>query len=225
MLKIVDIATNFEEGLLSPLVKCYQEVFSAEPWREWKKCSVCGQKWGIEERPLLEEIGFSHCQEPLDDFWPEKTVREDIKKEITPESSAWVAVSATGRVVGFCWGYPISDEKLAEKIGLPSLAEILRAKYPLLLEKGEGVVGYQDEIGVVKDFRRQGLAKILKAKQMEDFRSKGLTLVACRTQTQPPTVTLGWDLRLGYEVVARYSDQDPEDSRVILARPLAGLIV
>ena len=194
---------------LQELVACYRAVFGGAPWSEWKKCAVCGSKWGVEE-----DIPETHCGQMPEEFWPSATVESDIRHEVTEQASCWVATTGSD-VVGFCWGYPIAVSNLEQKLVLPGFAEALRAK------KGNvSHVAYQDELGVRPEFRGCGIAKAMYTARHADFLSRGLTVGVVRTKRTPPTVTYSWFLKIGYGLVSEYNDSD---DRVILARDIVNI--
>jgi len=118
-------------------------------------------------------------------------------------------------VVGFCWGFPITPEKLELKLGLPALAERIRAKFDV------DSVAYQDEIGVLPEYRSQGIASAMFKKRHQDFRDQSLEIGVVRTKRMPPSVTYDWfTKRLQYETLASY---EAGDGRVVLARNISTL--
>ena len=200
--------------LIDKLIHCYRLVFGERPWSEWKKCSICGKKWGLEDLNELHAVHNLHCGREVEDFWPEVTVREDLFFEIKPESSCWLATQekqSTVDVVGFCWGYPILAEQLEIKLVLPGIAEKLKDRF------GVDRFAYLDEIGLIKDMREKQIAKKLNDKVISDILAQGVSFFTVRTKTNPPTVAYHWLVKYGYEVVAHYNDSD---GRVILAKEL-----
>ncbi len=197
------------QDLTNQLVECYRDVFSTGPWHEWLKCEKCGEYWGIKEKDFLASLHFQHCNVPLVDFWPKEVVSSDLQHEITADSSCWLAL-ATGKVIGFCWGYPIKSSELEEKLGLSIFASI---------EKCFGkqtTIAYQDEVGVVSSYRGKKIAKKMVLCRLNDFLDKKLTIGIVRTRKFPePSETYMWYKRLGYYTLAEYSD-----GRVILGRKL-----
>jgi GNAT superfamily N-acetyltransferase len=199
---------------LTELVDCYRRVFATPPWNEWKLCSACETKWGSEQRDELEAIGFVHCDQPVQDFWPVDVVSADVRREVSREASCWVAWHGRS-IVGFCWGYPITPSALAEKLGLSDLATVIKTEF------GEHeVVAYQDELGVDQRYRGRGIAHALFDLRLQDFRKAGLHVGVVRTMTNPPTVTYQWFTRIGYHTIASYNDAD---GKVVLARVLGGI--
>jgi len=196
--------------MMNQLVACYRAVFADEPWNEWKICPVCKKKWGIKQVPELEKSGYVHCDKVVEDFWPRDIVRADIQNEISREASCWIA-HHNESVIGFCWGYPISLDKLEEKLKLPGFAtNAKRSGFP-------DEVAYHDEIGVKKEYRMHGIAKNMFQLSFKDFREKGLSAIVARTMSSPPTIAYYWFKKIGYKVIDRYDRHNDKDSRVILA--------
>ena len=206
---------NDAEGLTDALIQCYREVFGEDPWNEWKKCQVCGRKWGKQE--LTSDDDHHHCGMLLVDFWPEEIVRADLLHEITAEASCRLALDGN-KVIGFCWGYPISPIELEQKLGITELAEALTREFGALER-----VAYQDELGVLSMYRGKKLARQLFTHRLKDFLEKGLSVGVIRTKTNPPSVTYLWFTgKLGYKLIAEYKD---EDGRVVLAKSFAELFM
>jgi GNAT superfamily N-acetyltransferase len=201
-------------SITSQVVECYRQVFADGPWHEWKQCPKCKKYWGIKDHQELEKSGFQHCNMSLSDFWPREQVTEDLFHEITEESSCWLALYES-RVIGFCWGYPITLEYLEKKLGLS-------LNLTTWTSLGQQIqIAYQDEVGVLSEFRGRKIAKTMVKHRLLDFLAKGLNVGIVRTREYPePSETFLWYQRLGYETVARYTNGD---GRVILARNLEGL--
>lgn len=206
---------HIDMTLIGQLVKCYQEVFAETPWNEWKKCSVCGHKWGISHIAELQYLEFRHCGAHVVDFWPEDVVQADLFHEITPEASCWLALNGEN-VIGFCWGYPITTEALELKLDFPGLAERIHEFVPARM------VAYQDDLGVTKEWRGCGIARELFRLRLQDYLERGFQLGVIRTKMNPPSVTYTWFKRLGYHEIAHYADAD---QRVILVRSLHDLCI
>jgi len=215
-IEFVRFNPHLDTSLLEELVDCYREVFGEEPWNEWKKCSICGIKWGIGERETLAVLNSEHCGVPVVDFWPRDVVKKDIFHEINPDASCWLTVEIDSnvpkkKVVGFCWGYPVGLEELEKKLSLPGLRKSVIRKFGNM----DGKIAYQDELGLIGSYRGRKIAKKMFALRLKDFLSQNLEVGLIRTKTNPPTVTYLWFIRIGYEVVAEYNDSD---GRVVLAR-------
>ncbi|MEK7570506.1 MAG: GNAT family N-acetyltransferase [Patescibacteria group bacterium] len=203
-----------DTALMQKLILCYQNVFSASPWFEWKRCTTCNRKWGREQETEIQCMRCPKCGSALTDFWPSDVVEQDICKELTlPGASCWLACHRE-KIVGFCWGYPIALIALEEKLGI-ACATPIQHTYGNITQ-----VAYQDEIGVEQKYRGHGLGSMLFNLRKNDFLKQGLHIGVVRTKTQPPTVTYHWYQKLGYQTVARYNDKD---GKVILAIDLQKL--
>src|SRR3989344_3543082 len=105
-----------DHALTAQLVECYRDVFANGPWHEWLRCPQCKRYWGTRDNGLLACYKFRHCDTTLVDFWPREQVVNDLYHEITSGASCWLAADSD-RVVGFCWGYPITITNLELKLG------------------------------------------------------------------------------------------------------------
>lgn len=197
--------------LLSSLVTCYRQVFAGEPWNEWKRCSLCGQKFGWGARRELKGQKYIHCGQKLIDFWPRQKIAEDIQNETSAQASFWLAVIGR-RVVGFCWGYRISIEVLSQKLKLACLEASFKQNF-----KYSGDVGYLDDMGLLEKYRGRGWAGKMHDLMLRDFRGWQLPAILARTKTIPPTIVYKWFPAIGYQTVAEYNDSD---GRVILAKEI-----
>lgn len=204
---------NSNSLMTTQLVECYRDVFADQPWNEWLKCPLCQKHWGKKDQALLESHQFKHCGVPLVDFWPREKVLSDIYAEITPQSSCWLAMDER-KVVGFCWGYPVTISELEAELGI-----ILEINHdcPRLAS-----IAYQDDIGVIAGYRGRKLAKAMFARRLDDFLAQGLEIGIVRVKQNPePSQTFLWFTeKLGYRVIARYPEKD---GRVILGREFNGL--
>lgn len=206
---------NDDTKLLTQLIECYRDVFADGPWHEWLMCPVCKKYWGIRDRNALASSRFQHCDTPLVDFWSKESVASDLRHEITSESSCWLAMNGDD-IVGFCWGYPITVINLEKKLGI-SFSDRLKIN-----PKNNGLIAYQDEVGVLSTYRGHKIAKMMISRRLKDFISQGLKIGIVRTRQSPdPSETFLWYTgKLGYEIIAHYPGND---GRVILARQLSGL--
>lgn len=206
---------NRNTTLTSQIVGCYQEVFAEEPWDEWKRCSVCGQKWGLGEKSAVQSLGFEHCDKPVVDYWPADQIQAELLADIERGASCWLALDGD-QVIGFCWGYPLDLKQLEEKLKLDDAIVSLRGTFPDIQR-----VAYQDELGILKPYRGRKIAKQLVIFRLRAFLDQGLTVGVMKTKTKPPTVIYLWyTQKLGYQVIGEYHDSD---GRVILARSLLDL--
>lgn len=207
--------------LLPRVVGVYRAAFAALPWGEWKKCPKCQNRWAIEQRAELEATGFlcPDCGMAVDDYWPTAKVQQDILELRAKEASIWLALEGS-TAVGFTWGYPRHlGEQFDRELGMPGLTDAIREAFPHAPDE----FAYQSEIGVVARLRGRRIASQLFAHRHYDFLRRSLNFGVVRTKENPPSITYLWYTeRMGYQVVARYTDGT---NRVILARPLTNLVV
>lgn len=202
-------------NLIDQVVECYRGVFAEPPWNELYKCKGCGSSWGFKDQEELSRLNYRHCDTDMVLYWPPEEVRADMYHEITPEASCWLALEQS-KVVGFCWGYPVSIDALAAKLKIDNLSGVLKDLF------GTDTVAYQDELGVYLSHRGMGIAKDLFTIRHRDFIDQGLGAGVVRTRQYPePSVTFKWFTeKLGYSIIARYPE---DDGRVVLARSFEGL--
>lgn len=199
--------------LTDQVIECYRNVFSDDPWNEWLQCPVCKKYWGIKDKDFLKCQNFMHCNVTLVDFWSVEQVRKDLYHEIIGDSSCWLAMLES-KVVGFCWGYPISVTELEKKLGSKIDFQLIHNP------NGSEKVAYQDEVGVLSEYRGKKIAKALVRRRLFDFLAQNLSVGIVRTRESPkPSETFLWYKKLGYVDLANYPD-----GRVILGRRLDGLV-
>lgn len=199
--------------LLSGLVDCYRKVFAGAPWNEWKKCGVCKKEWGEDSATELVAMGFLHCGEIVADSWPAAKVEYDLSLQLKARTSCWIAVIRDW-VIGFAWGYPICPAKLADDLKSPDLVLNLEQMFGPHVE-----VAYQDDLGVLPEFRGNGISRQLIARRLKDLKDQGLKVGVARVKRDPPSKTYDMYIRDGFSVVSEYEDGD---GRVILARVYEG---
>jgi GNAT superfamily N-acetyltransferase len=193
--------------LLAQLVECFRNVFAGPPWNEFLKCPNCNGYWGTKHLGVLASEGYRHCNLELVDFWPRTTVLQDIYHEVTGESSCWLAMYGD-KVIGFAWGYPMQINALSEKLKLT----LNTSSFAL---DATSTVIYQDEVGVVPEFRGQGIAKELVKRRNQDLCNRDTKIGVVRTRKDPePSITYIWYERLGYQIIGEYP---AGDGRVIMA--------
>lgn len=210
-ISFVQYSHNTKDYLLTAqLIESYRDVFADGPWNEWFKCPQCQKHWGKKDIEFLVSNKFSHCNTPLVDFWSRQQVACDLQHEITPEASCWLAVTRD-KVVGFCWGYPVTIAAIEAKLGVTFDGEIEHESNTL--------VAYQDEVGVLSAYRGNKVAKTMVSRRLDDFLVQGLRYGIVRTMQHPePSETFLWyTKKLGYRILARYPGND---GRVVLFREL-----
>jgi len=145
---------------------------------------------------------------PWNETWVADAVEADLRHELSlTGATCWLALDGD-RIVGFCYGYPLAVDWLDEHLKLDGCAAALA---------GQTQIAYQDDMGVVLEYRGQHIASELFRRRNADFLAQGLTVGVVRTMTKPPSVTYEWYTALGYEVIAEYGD---ERGRVIMARSI-----
>lgn len=214
-IQFVKFSPRDNPDYLAQLVECFRNVFAEAPWNELLKCSKCGLYWGIKHLPVLAENHYLHCGVDLVDYWPRVRVLHDIQHEVTKDASCWLAI-ADDKVVGFTWGYPIRVDDLSGK--LKTALDV--HSFGL---NNSSIVIYQDEVGVVSEYRNKGIAKELVKLRNHDLCAKGNHVGIVRTRKDPePSVTYMWYDRLGYTIVGDYPEGD---GRVIMAHDLRHLFL
>ncbi len=212
-------ADGNNEKIADQIVECYRNVFGEDPWNEWKRCQKCGKKFGIGQ---LNSDNIDHCNVPLVDFWPKEVVRQDIFNEMIDGTSCWLSMSMKSEnipiVIGFSWGYPIVIANLEKKIKLRGIAKAIADNFG---STDNHKVAYQDEIGLMAQYRGQKFGRAMQVLNLNDYINQGLNIIVARTKTNPPTVAYHWYKKAGMKVIAEYGD---EDGRVILAGKLDQLI-
>jgi hypothetical protein len=205
-----------DASLMKQLIACYQEVFSDEPWNEWKKCQVCQTKWGIKQMAELEKFNYRHCDATVVDFWKSQQLKNDFQELVSQKQiSFWVAMYGC-ELIGFIIGYPLNLKELEIKLDQPGIVKKIRKRFGKI-----DFVVYQADIGVKKHYRRHDIATELFKRRLADFQKIKIKIGIVRVQTNPPSVTLPWFRdKLGYEVIAQYNEPQ---KRVILARTLDDL--
>ncbi len=201
----------FEDQSLTPrLVQCYRDVFAGKPWNEWLRCPKCGKSWGIDAKDFLLSGNFKHCGISLIDFRTEDEIIFEIQREITADASCRLAIDQN-KVIGFCWGFPIMLESMQGKLGQT-------LDTPNNIDQTTRIA-YQSELGILPEYRHQGIAKKLVKQRLLDFLDQELEYGLVRVkQTPKPSVTYLWYTKLGYSIVGHHSN-----GRVILGRELDGL--
>ena len=200
--------------LMAQLFDCYPPIYAEAPWFEWKKCSVSKRQWGTVHQEELALTDFMHCGEPLVEFWPRATVESDLKEAMDASgASFWLALQGN-RLVGFCYGYAKTPEKLEEQMERPGLALAVKEKFGASVR----YVAYQADIALIPEFRGRHLASQMFELRRKDFLAQGMQIGVVRVKMDPPSVTYLWyTTKLGYEVISEYHDAG---KRVLLARSL-----
>jgi ribosomal protein S18 acetylase RimI-like enzyme len=218
-LHVTQFNPKYRPDLLPGLIACYRHVFAESPWNEWKRCTECGKKWGIDAVLELYSLNYMHCGVAVVDYWPVEEVERDIKIEVaeTENSSAWLLQDGD-KVVGFIWGYPMITRYLRAKLNLASVQDIVHNKFKTIR------VAYLDDVGVYAEYRGRGLARILYDLWIKDMLGAGDNVVVARTQVafgdKEATDLYHWFIGMGYEVIDQYPVGSPHEADVILAKKI-----
>lgn len=118
-----------------------------------------------------------YCQiwkEPpwLEDFWKSEEVLADMEKQLNKSGSICVFAEANNsQVVGFTWGYNVSQSDARDMCGNDNLDFIFNG----------GKVFYVDELGVDRLFRNHGIGKLLTGEIIKLAKENGIKTVILRT--------------------------------------------
>lgn len=203
------------------LIECYRRVFASDPWFEWKKCPICGKKWGLEQKFSLCDLNFQHCDHLVEEFWPaiaaEQTLTGIIKNE---KYSGWIAIvhddNKNEKVIGFGIGCIATPDEAESILALHGSSARINRAY-----NNPYTVIYLEDIGVLDEYRGRGFSKKLLLNVLKDLERDGIKYLVARTKTCPPTILFVWFMnKLNCINLAFYHDTD---DRVVLGRHLDGL--
>ncbi len=204
MIKVsqLDPKTASANTILS-LGKAFIKVFSTDPaWEEFWKCPRCNASFPESDTsPECFHCAQNGYNVPITEYWTMTKVLEDFYTEMSKENAICIiATNEEEEIVGFCWGYFLNVN--------PSLEEHLGAEGLIgSLEKSglsDTVVAYQDEIAVIPEYQKQGIAKKLFMERHRHFHSIAPEgTVFFRTLSKPTkSVTYTWMIdKIGYQVI------------------------
>jgi len=115
-------------------------------------------KLDTKNHKLIQETADLYCniwkEPPWNEyFWTVAQVIEDINKEMKRLNAlGFLALTRFGNVVGFTWGYEVSKKDMAIISGTNALDYLFG---------GEKRFFYIDELGVARNFRREGIGRRL----------------------------------------------------------------
>ncbi len=142
--------------------------------------------------------------------WNERWERSDVAAMLETLGLPMNTIALEGEtVVGFAFAKVGYVDEFERQLGISFAAEVAKRRYGAWDPE---FVLYQSDIGVLDRYRGKGLGKRL---FRERLRGNQQAYQVVRTRQYPkPSVTYAWyTQKLGYEVVARYPE---EDGRVIL---------
>lgn len=187
---------------LSEVVNCYREVFADGPWHEWKTCKSCGSQFGKKDEDVLDKKKNICCGDPVQDFWPVEIVVSTLLS-LPSGASCFIAMESQA-IIGFCWGYEMSEDELEKYLNIP-VSKSIRSVFGIGRK-----IAYQSEMGILRDYRGQGIANLLFTERQKSFLSKGVEVTIVRTRKSPePSITHLWFTnKLGYKTLIEYPDGD-----------------
>lgn len=136
---------------VAAMIGVYREVFGADPWNEWKQCPLCDASFGRYHRGNV----CTACHGKrilLVEYWSRDRVAKKLYSELAKVGAECLLSYADEGVCGFAWGYEIDiDEVFARHIE----AQHLYHAYP------DRNCFYVSEVGVLRNYRKQGVGRRL----------------------------------------------------------------
>lgn len=215
--------TNLSSDDGRQLALAYRLVFAQHPWYEQLRCKDCEQQ-GCEDRqfpfyeadsdipkcvrPIPENGKCDLCNSLLEEFWPEERVLGDFRKEFDEYDLTviYAKQKTTNQIIGFATGFVTTPIGLEKNLKLPSFAQRLPP---------DCLVAYLSELGVVKEFRQNGIARHLRDIRQYLLAQHKPDYIIFRTR--PNSVTFKWYTKEnGFRIIDAYDRIDPHDPRVVL---------
>lgn len=159
---------------------------------------------------LTDSFVECYCRVFADPPWNERWERQAVESmlEKVDRNMSFVACDG-GEVIGFAFAQLERLTCLERVLGIEFATEVERRKYG---SWHPGCALLQSDLGVLAGYRRRGVGKRLFKSRFE-ANMQPYQIVRAR-QFPEPSVTYTWYTeKLGYEVIARYPE---EDGRVIL---------
>jgi ribosomal protein S18 acetylase RimI-like enzyme len=228
MIKKPSLETKtFDNTEKDKIVKTYAQVFAGAPWYEQFSCVYCGKGYGTPEgtiESVVQKYGTctnDNCTKPDTDLnivstyegayynAEEKRIVKELGKEILSDALQQeyffgVAAKTAEKYVGFSWGYKLPKER-SPSVWFDAVQEKL-TDMGVDTEK----VFYAAEIGVLNEYRRNGIATTLTSERMNYAKNNGFEKVVLRTVN--PDLLSTYDKLFGegnYKVLFR----DPNPSK------------
>jgi len=209
-IKLTCLDQNNLDKYFKKLVKCYRLVFGGEDWQEWKICEN-NHKYSYQQSEHLKNCPKPKCSKQLNYYWPESVVEKKILTDLSlPESIFIIAVDGS-EVIGFTWGYQMNDLTARKH-----LDGHLPYKLRRLMKRNGSTFWYQNEMGVLSDYRRQGLASQLYIKRMKKILEESdHSLFIIRSY--PKAKTYHWYIKkIGYQILSKYYRPEIKEWRYLL---------
>lgn len=195
------IIREYSEQDFFQLVEVYRSAFSEPPWNEYKKCSYCGENYGIKELELpIKKCKKCNISLSLLEFWSNVEIKKDLDFALSQRECVILIAESNRLMSGFLWGYKLPLEK-----------------FPFLKGKVDINSNYMDEIAVAGNSRNRGIGKSLGNEYIKRNMQKNTNEIILRTDERN-TASMRLFSSLGFQSLYIY---DPEFSyRIYLKRRL-----
>lgn len=207
------------KNLISRLISCHREVIEPELSDRWMVCQVCNESWSKKKEIFLNSINFTHCGSKVSSGWAEDEfiayIFHNINLEDDAAANCWLSF-CENTVIGYAWGFSRELDFLEERLDAPGLKRFVRKKFGDV----ERVV-FQDRIGVVERFRKNGIAKRLASLRSEEFLKSDIEVVATMVPIKTASFVYEWYLRRGFCCLYEMNDSN---RNMVLVRKLEGLV-
>ncbi len=125
----------------------------------------------------LKEIATLYCdvwREPPwnESFWVVEDVVNDILEEMQKNDAHIIVASYGNSVIGFSWGYTVSQKDMRQIIGNKSLDYLF---------EDNSKVAYIDELATTSVSRCKGIGKTLSESLVQELSNCGVTKITLRT--------------------------------------------
>jgi ribosomal protein S18 acetylase RimI-like enzyme len=185
---------------LNSLADCYANgnIWSDYPWDEHRRCPSCPEgknNFGLS----FDGNHCPKCESVLVPFWEVDKVKKDIRQQLGREQSRGFLAFADDQIVGFTWGYPVTMNTVIVindlDLQVPDEASIL-ARHRMGIRYTHNL-GYIDEVGLIPEFRKQGIARRLTLALLTHFDYECLTTVLLRTDERATRAVILYE-KLGF---------------------------
>lgn len=165
-----------------------------------------------EDASLNERVAACYASVFAGPPWNESWSREAALAVLQEQRGLTNVIAFEGeKVVGFAFARVERISDLERKLGIPFADEVSARQYG---PHGPGFVLYQADLGVLGAYRERGIGKrLFRARLDASPCEESYQVVRARVSPEPSVTYLWYTEKLGYEVIARYPE---EDGRVIL---------
>lgn len=145
------------------------------------------------ETKVIEECASLYCgifrESPWNEEWEANIVSRDMREQATIFGFQGLMATEEGEVIGFTWGYIISEQDMRRSAG--------HDKLDFLFTKGKKIF-YVDELGVDSAHRGRGIGKKMSQGLIDLARNSAATTIILRTDKKAEAARDLY-LRLGFE--------------------------